>query len=72
MKHLKFKENSQVEVIEQFLAKLAPLVWGSKHFPIQLINPHKFHLQMSRDMRLPTMWHVRPARPQISLRIRAV
>ena len=27
---------------------------------------------MSRDMRLPTMWYVRPAQPQISLRIGAV
>ena len=28
--------------------------------------------QMSRDMRFPTMWYVRPTTPQISLRIRAV
>ena len=27
---------------------------------------------MSRDMRFPTMWYVRPVKPQISLRIRAV
>ena len=27
---------------------------------------------MSRDMWFPTMWYVRPAKPQISLRIRAV
>ena len=27
---------------------------------------------MSRDMRFPTMWFVRPARPQISLRMCAV
>ena len=27
---------------------------------------------MSRDMRFPTMWYVQPAKPQISLRIRAV
>ena len=27
---------------------------------------------LSRDMRFPTMWYVRPANPQISLRIRAV
>ena len=26
--------------------------------------------QMSSDMRFPTMWYVRPAKPQISLRIR--
>ena len=28
--------------------------------------------QMSRDMKFPTMWYVRPAKPQISLRIRTV
>ena len=27
---------------------------------------------MSKCMRFPTMWYVRPAKPQISLRIRAV
>ena len=27
---------------------------------------------MSQCMRFPTMWYVRPAEPQISLRIRAV
>ena len=29
-------------------------------------------LHMSQDMRFPTMWYLRPAKPQISLRIRAV
>ena len=29
-------------------------------------------VEMSRDMRFPTMWYVRPAKPQISLRIHAV
>ena len=29
-------------------------------------------LDLSRDMRFPTMWYVRPAKPQISLGIRAV
>ena len=28
--------------------------------------------KMSQCMRFPTMWYVRPAKPQISLRIRAV
>ena len=27
---------------------------------------------ISRDMGIPTMWYVRPAKPQTSLRIRAV
>ena len=30
------------------------------------------NIHMSRGMRFPTMWYVRPAKPQISLRIRAV
>ena len=29
-------------------------------------------LLMSRDMRFPTMWYVRPAKAQTSLRIRVV
>ena len=32
---------------------------------------HSFLYDMSRSMRFPTMWYVRPAKPQISLRIRA-
>ena len=40
------------------------------------INYFIFHLtqnkHVSRYMRFPTMWYVRPAKPQISLRIRAV
>ena len=31
-----------------------------------------FEINMSHDMRFPTMWYVRPAKPQISLCIRAV
>ena len=30
------------------------------------------NVEMSRGMRFPTMWYVRPAKPQISLRIRAI
>ena len=36
----------------------------------QIVKINTFYL--SRDMRFPTMWYVRPATPQISLRIRAV
>ena len=32
----------------------------------------KFRYEMSLDMRFPTMWYVRPAKPQISLRVRTV
>ena len=41
-----------------------------KHFCSLLVNVCK--LELSRDIGFPTMWHVRPAKPQISLRIRAV
>ena len=37
-----------------------------------LSHMHKSLLQMSSDMRFPTMWYVRPTKPLISLRIRAV
>ena len=33
---------------------------------------HRRAFEMSRDMRFPTMWYVRPAKTQISLRIHAV
>ena len=29
-------------------------------------------IELSHDIRFPTMWYARPAKPQISLRIRAV
>ena len=39
----------------------------TEYFTLLFICNH-----MSRDMRFPTMWYVRPAKPQISLRISAV
>ena len=39
-------------------------------FPCMLVS--KGDSDLSHDMRFPTMWYVRPAKPQISLRIRAV
>ena len=35
-------------------------------------NMHRVNNDMSRDIRFPTIWYVRPAKPQISLRIPAV
>ena len=35
-------------------------------------TPKRIRWQMSRDMRFPKMWHVRPAKAEMSLRIRAV
>ena len=34
-------------------------------------SPAAYTKYMNRDMRFQTMWYVRPAKPQISLRIRA-
>ena len=31
----------------------------------------EYNLYLSRDMGFPTMWYVRPTKPQISLRIHA-
>ena len=39
-------------------------------FDVKNKNINDFNL--SRDIRLPTMWYVRPAKAQTSLRIRAV
>ena len=36
------------------------------------IIPYKLLKHLSRDMRFPTMWYVRSAKAQTSLRIRAV
>ena len=50
---------------------ISPCTIGNTHISLLLIyalvNTH-----MSHVMELPTMWHVRPAKPQISQRIRAV
>ena len=44
------------------------------HFcrPLLLSTLNQRILHMSRDMRFPIMWYVRPAKAQTSLRIRAV
>ena len=46
----------------------------NKHITYQRhgLNFCKMQFNLSRDKRFPTMWFVRPAKPQISLRIRAV
>ena len=47
------------------------------HMPVvrQCSHAHFWKIglkHMSRDMRFPTMWYVRPAKAQTSMRIRAV
>ena len=36
------------------------------------LREHNFRLNMSHDMRIPTMWYVQPAKARTSLRIHAV
>ena len=57
---------------DRFAAKhLNDNITGSlRLFLCQRQNSDK--VNMSRDMRFPTMWYVRPAQAQTSLRIRAV
>ena len=44
----------------------------SQQFPVVAYPSCSQHLNMSHDMRFPTMLYVRPAKAQTSLRIRAV
>ena len=39
---------------------------------VQLSTVTGYKFQMSQYMRFPTMWYARPAKHQVSLRIRAV
>ena len=50
--------------------KLTPLCFLVNSRSHILAKQH--HIIMSRDIRYPTMWYVRQAKPQISLRIRTV
>ena len=45
---------------------------GSNCFSREVRTSFSSRKQMSRSMGFPTMWYVRPAKPQISLRVRAV
>ena len=52
-------------------------VWYFWSYSLTILEPwsrdkYIIKANMSRDMRFPSMWYVRPAKPQISLRIRAV
>ena len=57
-----------------WLVRYFGLMTEIKAFELQLIHlaNEASYKKMSRGMRFPTMWYVRPAQPQISLRIRAV
>ena len=48
------------------------LTLTSRDYPNIIIIVLCIIINLSHDMRFPTMWYVRPAKPQISLRIRAV
>ena len=45
---------------------------GRQISPLMHIALLRSEIEMSRDMRFPTMWYVRPAKAQTSLRIRTV
>ena len=47
-------------------------VWFSIVFCYMTEDIVRINLNMSKCMRFPTMWYVRPAKAQTSLRIRAV
>ena len=51
-------------------ARLAPVVSMALTQSMEAEEGPNKTLDMSCDMRFPTMWYVRPAKPQISLRIR--
>ena len=51
----------------QKVSKVNLEIMKKTHAHVQTMIKH-----MSQCMRFPTMWYVRPAKPQISLRIRAV
>ena len=55
-----------------YLIVLFPDLCRLSYFDSMINDCHIPKSYMSRDMRFPTMWYVRPAKPQISLRICAV
>ena len=55
-----------------YLASLMVIVCYIKHHLDYFKQFESRSQQTSRNMRIPTMWYVRPAKAQISLRIRAV
>ena len=68
----KFASGTKIPASTKFAA-------GTKFLPVQNLLPalklllaqNLLQAQMSREMRFPTMWYVRPAKAQTSLRIRA-
>ena len=54
-----------------FLSIYKYLCFHQTHM-ITIIAPISEHNNLSQYMRFPTMWYVRPAKPQISLHIRAI
>ena len=46
-----------------------PIAYLTLLYTTEIATQDRHLLHLSRDMRFPTMWYVRPAKPQISLRI---
>ena len=74
--------DNMFNILEKERAKIVLFVLFSRNFIILLSAGNQYmsqysyfgtyHTYMSRKMRFPTMWYVRPPKPQISLHIRAV
>ena len=65
--------NAILDACDSYLGHWLPMVcrWQQKFSIAGMIFSHTMRY-MSRDMRFPTMWYVRPAKAQTSLCIRAV
>ena len=80
--HIKYASNTRndnvaIHVQNKPLVCFTLVVWISWLFLCSVVQSNKTvsmitRIIMSRDMRFPTMWYVRPANSQISLCIRAV
>ena len=70
-------ERNQLTALTSYAARFLVLVLEPCSFLSVFVNFSRMCFtisKLSRDMRFPTMWYVRPAKPQISLRslIRAI
>ena len=62
------------DIVQKSVTKFEIYIIEKFFFILSFFETNKkiFIAIISRDMGFPTMWYVRPAKPQISLRIRAV
>ena len=65
-------KSSALEILIYLTKKKALDIYFDPADDLILLNISKNILNMSHDMRFPTMWYVRPAKAQTSLRIHTV